>query len=96
MLRELKGSEDFNDLTEVLRMLKPGYGLKHAPRLRFKALIKAPGPIQLLDMHNSGAHLVECNIFLFFIDARAVFDSVPAKTVKTPADNILLLHALAL
>ena len=31
-----------------------------------------------------------------FLDARAVFDSVTAKTVKTPADKILLLHALAL
>ena len=31
-----------------------------------------------------------------FIDARAVFGNVTAKTVKTPADKVLLLHALAL
>jgi len=31
-----------------------------------------------------------------YIDARAVFDSVTAKYVKTPADKILLIHALCL
>ena len=31
-----------------------------------------------------------------YIDARAVFDSVTAKHVKTPADKILLIHALSL
>ena len=36
---------------------------------------------------------MECELF---IDARAVYDSVTAKVVKTPADKILLLHALAL
>ena len=41
MLRELKGMEDFNELVEVLRMLKPGYGLKDAPRLWNKALKRA-------------------------------------------------------
>ena len=58
-----------------------------------EVLTGALGPIQLLDVHNSGAYPVECELF---IDARAVFDSVTAKTVKTPADKILLLHALAL
>ena len=44
-------------------------------------------------MHNSGAYPVECELL---IDARAVFDSLTAKTVKTPADKNLLLHVLAL
>ena len=31
-----------------------------------------------------------------FIDARSVFDSVTSKTVTTPADGALLIHAKAL
>ena len=34
----LPGYEDFNPLTEVLRMLRCGFGLKDAPRLWHKAL----------------------------------------------------------
>ena len=47
MLRELKGMESFNELTEVLRMLKPGYGLKDAPRLWNKALKRVLAKIGL-------------------------------------------------
>ena len=48
---------------------------------------------QLLDVHNGAGHAIPLHLF---IDARSVFDSVTAKNVKTPADKILLLHALAL
>ena len=47
MFRELKGMESFNELSEVLRMLKPGYGLKDAPRLWNKALKKVLAKIGL-------------------------------------------------
>jgi hypothetical protein len=53
----------------------------------------AKNPVELLEIHNNGGYPLECELF---IDARAVFDSVTAKVVKTPADKILLLHALAL
>ena len=58
-----------------------------------EVLTGAKTAIELLDVHNSGAYPISCELF---IDAKAVFDSVTAKTVKTPADKILLLHALAL
>ena len=58
-----------------------------------EVLLGAKTPLELLEIHNSGQYAVECELFL---DARAVFDSVTAKTVKTPADKIFLLHALAL
>jgi hypothetical protein len=58
-----------------------------------EVLLGAKSPIELLDMHNSGAYPTECELY---IDARAVYDSVTAKTIKTPADRIFLLHALAL
>ena len=58
-----------------------------------EVLLGARSPLELLEIHNSGQYAVECELF---VDARAVFDSVTAKTVKTPADKIFLLHALAL
>ena len=58
-----------------------------------EVLLGAKSPLEMLEMHNAGDYPVECELF---IDARAVFDSVTAKTVKTPADKIFLLHALAL
>lgn len=58
-----------------------------------EVLTGAKNPVELLEIHNNGGYPVECELF---IDARAVFDSVTAKVVKTPADKILLLHALAL
>ena len=58
-----------------------------------EVLTGAKNPIELLEIHNNGGYPVECELF---IDARAVYDSVTAKVVKTPADKILLLHALAL
>ena len=33
LFRALEGMEDFNEHEEALEMLKPGFGLKHAPRL---------------------------------------------------------------
>ena len=33
MFRTIKGYEDFNELTEVLEMLKGGFGLIDAPNL---------------------------------------------------------------
>ena len=53
----------------------------------------ALGANRLLEAHLAGKHLVPMHLFL---DAKAVFDSVTASNVKTPADKILLLHALAL
>ena len=58
-----------------------------------EVLLGAQTPLGMLEIHNSGQYAVECELF---VDARAVFDSVTAKTVKTPADKIFLLHALAL
>ena len=40
ILQRLPGFEDFNPLTEVLRMLRCGFGLKDAPRLWNKVLRK--------------------------------------------------------
>ena len=40
ILQQLPGFEDFNPLTEVLRMLRCGFGLKDAPRLWNKLLRK--------------------------------------------------------
>ena len=40
ILQRLPGFEDFNPLTEVLRMLRCGFGLKDAPRLWNKLLRK--------------------------------------------------------
>ena len=41
LLKKLPGFGDFNPLTEVLRMLRCGFGLKDAPRLWNKVLRKA-------------------------------------------------------
>ena len=38
VLRTIPGYEDFNDTTEVLQMLRCGFGLKDAPRLWQKML----------------------------------------------------------
>ena len=38
VLRQIEGYEDFNEVTEVLRMLRGGFGLKDAPRLWQKML----------------------------------------------------------
>ena len=40
ILKRLPGYQDFNPLTEVLRMLRCGFGLKDAPRLWNKVLRK--------------------------------------------------------
>ena len=45
LFRSLGGMEDFCEETEVLEMLKPGFGLKDAPRLWNKALRKVLGII---------------------------------------------------
>lgn len=49
--------------------------------------------LELLEVHNNAGHAVQMHLF---IDAKAVYDSITARNVKTPADKILLLHALAL
>ena len=58
-----------------------------------EVLLGAQTPLGMLEIHNSGQYAVVCELF---VDARAVFDSVTARTVKTPADKIFLLHALPL
>ena len=50
-------------------------------------------PPELLECYNNGEAALKIDLY---IDAKAVFDSVTARTVRTPADKILLLHALAL
>jgi hypothetical protein len=44
-------------------------------------------------MHNSGIYPIDCELF---VDARAVYGSVTAKIVKTPAGRIFQLQALAM
>ncbi|CAE8682255.1 unnamed protein product [Polarella glacialis] len=54
------------------------------------------GPVDaatLCEWHEQGLYALKLDLY---IDARAVFDSVCARHVKTPADKALLVHALKL
>jgi hypothetical protein len=48
LFRQLPGMEDFDDSSEVLNMLRPGYGLKDAPRLWNMALRRVLKTLRLI------------------------------------------------
>ena len=76
LLRELPGMRDFDASKEVLELLRPGFGLKDAPRLFMLALGRALAKLKLVPL--------QCDVQLF---ARHVDDEL-VLLVSTHVDDL--------